>query len=63
MGTELELASWRRVTSELYAAAHVRACDPFGEDLGGPAGRRARRGGLTGTRHLAVWIEDRVIFS
>ena len=35
MTTELELASWRRVTSGLYAAEHVRACDPFGEDLGG----------------------------
>jgi len=51
------------VTSELYAAAHVRACDPFGEDLEGPAGRGVRRGGLTGTGHLAVRIEDRVIFS
>ena len=44
MGTEFELASSRRVTSELYAAPHVRACDPFGEDLEGPAGRGAQRG-------------------
>ena len=43
-------------------AAHLRGCDPCGEDFEGLL-VAARGEALTSTRHLAVRIEDRVIFS